>query len=861
MGRVRLSDFSVTFLVIEKVRTWCQRGQLTPVNLKPKPFSLIFAAFLYPLCHYKLNKLNKALYILFISLISFNSWGQEKVLMASRTNEKITIDGNPEIEWAKADIATDFLERNPTEGNPPKFKTEVRVLFDNNNIYVLGYCYDSYPDSILTQLGERDDNLNADLFTVSFDTYNKMLDAFTFSVSASGVQSDSRISDRLFNTVWESAVQIVDDGWIVEIKIPYYAIRFPKGDQQVWRVNFEREIRRTRTELQWSLVPKNVETELNYWGLLKGLNHIKDPLRLSLSPYVSSFAEFSEGERTIGYGAGADLKLGLDESYTLDATLLPDFSQVRSDNIVKNLGAFEVVFEEQRPFFQEGVELFNLGGLFYSRRIGGVPNGYSRGFSDLDSTEVTIDNPINSRLVNVAKVSGRSKNGLGIGVMNAITAPTNAVIENTETGDTREVQTNPLVNYSILSFDQNLKNNSSVYFINLNTLRSGDFIDANVSAAGFNLVSKNSAYSVSGGITLTQRDKNLWENILEANENDGLRYSVNLAKISGNFKFSLSSESKSPNYNPNDLGVNFATNIRTHALGLQYNKYNPFWILNSSYNRFTFSLDQDYSTGEILKRRYSGRFFFLFPNFDALIINMSSQIGDGIDLFESRVPGQKFIIPEFYYNGIGISTDYRKPFALDAEIGYGEGYFTDYVVNNYFEANLSPIIRVNDKLTLTPSSRYSSFLNGAGFAGYFDGQPKYGVRDVRTLTNILQGKYLFKNNLSLTLRIRHYWSYGLYDYYGDLDAEGYIIPDDSFSDSADFNFNAFNTDLIFAWQFGPGSFLNIVYKNDLQRDETNIRLSYLDNIRTVLDEGQRNTITMKVIYFFDTVSTYEKIFK
>ncbi len=790
------------------------------------------------------------------------SWGQEKILTASRANEKIVIDGKLlEQNWATADVATNFLELNPTEGNQPRFKTEVRVLFDDNNIYVLGYCYDDHPDSILTQLGERDDNLNADLFTVSFDTYNKMLDAFTFSVSASGVQSDSRISDRSFNAVWESAVQIVDDGWIVEIKIPYYAIRFPKGKELVWRVQFQREIRRTRTELQWSLVPKNVETELNYWGLLKGLKNIKDPLRLSLSPYVSSFAEFSNDESTIGYGAGADLKLGLNESYTLDMTLLPDFSQVRSDNIIKNLGAFEVVFEEQRPFFQEGVELFNLGGLFYSRRIGSVPNRYSQGFSNLDSTEVTIENPASSRLVNVAKVSGRNKNGLGIGVMNAITAPTNALIENTANGDTRAIQTNPLVNYSIISFDQNLKNNSSVYFINLNTMRAGDFVDANVSAAGLNLISKNSTYQVSGNVKVTQRGKNLWGNIFKANENDGISYAINIARIKGNFKFSLSSESKSPNYNPNDLGVNFATNIRTHSLGLQYNKYNPFWILNSSYNRFTVSLEQDYSTGEILKRRYSGRFFFLFPNFNAIFINMSSQIGDGIDLFESRVDGQKFITPEFYYNGIGISTDYRKRFALDAEIGYGEGYFTDYVVNNYFEVNVSPIIRLNDKFTLTPSSNYSIFLNGAGFAGYFDGQPKYGVRDVRTLVNILQGRFLFKNNLSLTLRIRHYWSYGLYDYYGDLDPEGYIIPDDSFSGNADFNFNAFNTDLIFAWQFAPGSFLNIVYKNDLQRDEQDIRLSYFDNLSSVFEQGQRNTITMKVVYFFDVVSSYNNLFK
>ena len=788
--------------------------------------------------------------------------GQVKVFSASRTEQSINIDGKMlEDKWSTATIATDFLERNPTEGNPPRFKTEVRVLFDDNNIYVLGYCFDDYPDSILTQLGERDDVLNADLFSVSFDTYNKLLDAFTFSVSASGVQSDSRISDPSFNAVWESEVQIVENGWIVEIKIPYYAIRFPKGDKQIWRVQFEREIRRSRTVLQWSLVPKNVETEINYWGRLEGLDDIKDPFRLSLSPYLSAFTQFTKDERTIGYGAGADLKLGLNESFTLDMTLLPDFSQVRSDNIVKNLGAFEVVFEEQRPFFQEGVDLFNLGDLFYSRRIGGVPTGYGTVLSDLDSTEVVIENPIISQLINVAKVSGRNKNGLGIGVMNAITAPTTAVVENSINGSRSEVQTNPLVNYNIVSFDQNLKNNSSIYFINLNTFRADHFMDANVSALGVNLVSKKSSYSVSGNIKVSQRDTSLWENIFEANENDGLSYRLNVAKISGNFKTSLSSESKSPNYNPNDLGVNFNRNIRTHAIKLQYNKYNPFWILNSSYNSFTFSLEQDYTTDILLKKKYNGRFNFINPNFNALYISLSSQIGDGIDLFESRVPGQKFIVPEYYYNGIGISTDYRKKLALDGEIGYGQGYFTDYIVNNYFEINLAPIIRLSDKLTITPSTNYSIFLNGAGFAGYFDGAPKYGVRDVRTMVNILQGKYLFKNNLSLTLRIRHYWSYGLYDYYGDLDPEGYIVRDESFVGNSNFNFNAFNTDLIFGWQFAPGSFLNIVYKNILQRDEQIIQTSYFDNLGSVLNEGQRNTITMKVVYFFDTVSTFKKVFK
>ena len=803
----------------------------------------------------------KDLYVFILSLFYFSVLGQKKSLQGSRTDEKIKVDGKgSEESWINANIATDFLELNPTEGNPPRFKTDVKVIFDDNNIYILAYCFDDNPDSIFTQLGERDDRLNADKFTISFDTYSKKLDAFTFAVTASGVQSDSRISDEAFNAVWESAVEITNDGWVAEIRIPYYSIRFPKNEQQVWKLNFEREIRRSRTELQRSLVPKEVETEINYWGDLQGLDNIKDPARISLSPYVSSFAEFENNESSYGFGAGADLKVGLNESYTLDMTLLPDFSQVRSDNIVKNLGAFEVVFEEQRPFFQEGVDLFNLGDLFYSRRIGGVPEGYSDAFSEVDSNEL-IDNPITSRLINVTKVSGRDKNGLGVGIMNAVTAPATATLENTETGEKRELQTNPLVNYNIIAIDQNLKNNSSIYFINLNTSRDGNFIDANVSALGLNLINKKSNYSFNGDVKISQRDSNLSAHIFSEDPGDGVSYTMGFGKIKGNFKFDLQSENKSTNYNPNDLGVNFATNIRNHSLELQYNKYNPFWKLNGNYNTFTYSIEQNYSTGEVLKNSYNGRFAFVMPGFNAFLLNMSSQVGDGIDLFESRVPGQKFIIPEFYYNGLGVSTNYGKPIALDAEIGYGQGYFTDYVVNNYFEVNVEPILQISDKLSLRPSSNYSIFLNGAGYAGTFNGTPKYGVRDVRTLINILQGKYLFKNNLALTLRVRHYWSYGQYDYYGDLDEEGYIIPDPTFTQNADFNFNAFNTDLIFTWQFAPGSFMNIVYKNNLQRDEQVIRTSYFNNLNTVFDQGQRNTLTFKLVYFFDVVSSYKKVFK
>ena len=503
------------------------------------------------MCANNTRELNKAIYILFICLFASPAITQDKVLYASRTTEDLVVDGfMNEDSWKNARIATDFLEQSPTEGLAPIYKTEVRILFDDNNIYILGYCFDAHPDSILTQLGERDDRLNADQFTVKFDTYNKMIDAFTFSVTASGVQSDSRVSDSKFNAVWESAVQVVEDGWIAEIKIPYYSLRFPKSDEQVWRVNFERQVRRVRKQLQWSLVPRDVETKLNYWGILRGLDNIKDPLRLSLSPYVSSFVEFGDDASSLGYGYGADLKLGLNESYTLDMTLLPDFSQVRSDNIVKNLGAFEVVFDEQRPFFQEGVELFNLGDLFYSRRIGGVPERFNDAFSAAGSEEQIVDNPITSKLINVTKVSGRNSKGLGVGVMNAITDKTYATIENSLFGTSREVETNPLVNYSIVSFDQNLKNNSSVYLINLNTTRAGEYIDANVTAAGFNLITKNSAFAFEGNVKVSQRDTNLLENIFSSDEGDGLSYFLKFSKISGNWKYALSSENISARSRP-----------------------------------------------------------------------------------------------------------------------------------------------------------------------------------------------------------------------------------------------------------------------------------------------------------------------
>lgn len=177
-----------------------------------------------------------------------------------------------------------------------------------------------------------------------------------------------------------------------------------------------------------------------------------------------------------------DIKYGLSENFTLDATLVPDFSQVGFDDVVLNLGPFEQQFTEQRQFFTEGTELFNIANLFYSRRIGGPPIDQFDVYGNLSANEEVIDYPSKTTMINAIKVSGRTKKGLGIGFFNAITQKTEATIRNNQSGDIRKEVIDPFTNFNILVLDQQFNQNSTVSLINTNVTRNGSFRDANVTA-------------------------------------------------------------------------------------------------------------------------------------------------------------------------------------------------------------------------------------------------------------------------------------------------------------------------------------------------------------------------------------------
>ncbi len=412
------------------------------------------------------------LILLMMNSMSLVAQDSTKTIKVVRTDNPPIIDGKLNDEaWKNVPVAKDFVQFSPNNGAPAWQKSEIKFLYDNTALYIGAMLYDSAPDSILTELSERDNIYNADYMGIYFDPSGTGMNGFGFFVTASGVQYDVKVDhyneDASWDAVWQSCVSITDSGWIAEIKIPFTALRFPRTDVQNWKINIWRNIMRHRQNTNWVFVDRQKDGILNQSGKMMGVENIKPPLRLSLMPYISEYVEKNPDYKKWGstFNGGLDLKYGINESFTLDMTMIPDFGQVQSDDRILNLSPYETYYGEKRPFFTEGTELFNKLGLFYSRRIGGTPYRHDSVVNYLKNGDTIISNPLTTRIINATKISGRTNTGLGIGFFNAITGSTYATIADSN-GVERKFETQPFTNYNLIVLDQELKNNSYINLTN-----------------------------------------------------------------------------------------------------------------------------------------------------------------------------------------------------------------------------------------------------------------------------------------------------------------------------------------------------------------------------------------------------------
>lgn len=781
-----------------------------------------------------------------------------KSLEAVRTNSAPEIDGNlTEEMWKSASAGTSFLQKEPRPGNASTLSSEVKIIYDDAAIYIGAFLKEVHRDSVLRELGRRDTEGNTDLFGVFLDTYNDDLNAFGFFVTAAGVQVDAKYSsegqDFNWNAVWESAVKIRDDGWYVEMRIPYSAIRFSSQAIQTWGVNFIRKIRRKRETVFWNYVDPAKDGLVNQSGDLTGLTNIESPLRLSVSPYISAYAENypynipARSNNTYSLRGGLDLKYGISEAFTLDMTLVPDFGQVQSDNLVLNLSPFEIKFNENRPFFTEGTELFNKGNLFYSRRIGARPIRFSEVYYQLNEGEYVVSNPTESQLINATKISGRTRSNMGIGLFNATTAEMYATVSDSS-GNSREILTSPLTNFNVMVFDQALKNNSFVTLINTNVTRNGGMYDANVTGTVFNFANKENSYSVSGRGVLTQ--KYYEEPVF------GHSYYLRAGKISGNLMWSLDGGVQTDTYDPNDLGIQFMNNTIDAGALVEYNIYKPFWKVNHLYSSMRVTYTRMYNPNKFANFGISAE---SFTTFTKRFLTTGGWFGlepiITYDFYEPRVLGRFYTYPINATAGYWFSSDYRKRFALDGRVRY-RIFDENERMNIAF--GLSPRYRFSDKLLLTYDFDRDNFRDDIGFVSAVNDSIFFGRRNVQTVYNTLETRYTFNNRMSVSLRARHYWSKAKYLQYYFLDEEGMLLQSD-YNNDHDINFNAFNVDMVYAWQFAPGSEMTIVWKNAILGVDRTVVNNYVENVDKTFSLPQRNSFSIKVLYFIDYLNVVKRV--
>lgn len=814
-------------------------------------------------------------------------------LEAFPLNEQISIDGRlDESFWNAIEPATGFIQRGPLSGEPATQKTEVRICYNENYIFVGATMYETDPNEIAAQLFRRDGSGYSDWFAVSIDSYFDRRTGFRFWVNPRGVKKDVLIYndesfDSSWDAVWEGSAQINEKGWTVEIRIPFSQLRFNSDEtEKIWGLQFNRYIARHDEDDFWAPILSDTQGFVSQFGTLTGIKTTTKSKRLEIMPYSSGKLFRTEGNTADPYydendltgNLGVDFKYGLGSNFTLTGTVNPDFGQVEADPAVINLSAYETFFQERRPFFLEGMDIFSYGRtrtftsnapqIFYSRRIGRQPRG-----SIIDDNAIYGDYPEETTILAAAKLSGKTSNGWSIGILDAVTAEESAVYRDTSKSELSQ-SIEPQANTFISRIKKDYNEGRTIFggFIghrkqrlNSNYFQSILRDDAFVGGVDFEHRLGESDWVASGVITFSQINGST-EVITTAQKSsaryyqrpdqDYLTVDTTATSLSGNtLEFSITKNSgehwmgavtygqTSPGFEINDIGFLNSADYRSLSTILIYQQPTPGKYIR---NWHTYSGMQ---TNITFGNERGGTGLFFGANFQLNSfwdLNLGGNRSLGGKNFTLMRGGPTTYTPASYNFNINVSGDRRKIIQPAFGAGYRLDESGEYDKWLYTELQIRPNPTMEFEVEFSwgkqkDTDQYITSIEDEIAVDTYGKRYVFGDYLIDSQEIELGVDWTFSPNLSLQFFAKPFiMSYDFiafkefttpgefaFDYYGKdsgtLEFEDNYYSVDIDGDgpakgtgfyNPDFNFRSLRLNAVLRWEFRPGSTLYFVWQQN-----------------------------------------------
>lgn len=839
---------------------------------------------------------------------------QRKSLEATRISDEslITLDGLlNETVWQNASIATGFIQNRPSDGIAASQRTEAKILYTDKYIFVAFRAYDTAPDSIIAPLFRRDGNEVSDWVYVKFDSYNDKRTAFGFAVNPIGVQKDifyydDEGEDIRWDAVWESKTNIDELGWNAELKIPLSQLRFTSSFEiQNWNVNFQRRVARNEEVSFWSRTPREEFGTVSWFGTLLGVNNLTKPLRLEITPYASiSDTRAPRPEVVAGIPenpfykrndlnpkVGGDFKYGISTDFTLTGTINPDFGQVEADPATINLTAFEIFFEERRPFFLEGSDIFNFGGTatentfrthqnFYSRRIGRSPVG-SLGRAGIVANYEDRTNE--TTIAGAAKVSGKTSKGLSIGFLDAYTLSERANYFRSSDGTTGSYAVEPATNFLVSRISKDMKGGEARiggFMTAVNRNFSGSYLQEFLHESAYQ-IGLDGTYSWSdrnwrtsgslvlsqvkgsqNAISLTQQSSARFYDRVDSeklsldptkNSLNGYSAEFSIGKYNGQgIRYSFTYTEVSPGFEVNDIGFQERADYRSPHYYAEY--------LNLDSDMFRYYLLYAYGghawnfDGDMILNFYAGGGIFQFKNFWVL-----SYVGGFTGTFyNDRIArgGPVMRRPKDWNSYIQLTSNQSKDFYAsvggryrrDAAGEFSTTLFTTltYRPTGYLQLSISP--------TYMNEFQTDQYQGTGDFTGDAEVDYLFSNGDYDILTTDFRLNWTFTPKLSLQTYIRPLiYSAKFSDFKTFEERRTFNFNSLGETDASDFDYRTLQGNAVLRWEYRPGSTFFLVWQQEKEQFlGAQSNFDPFNNAVDLLKTKPINVFLVKLSFWFGT---------